>query len=90
MTDLNSSDLPTFHGPAAVADEEWRRVRALAERVATMEEAVATMVDPDRDTLARLDRARLKAARAAQRAQLADQLAEMLDAVRAERRRRSA
>ncbi len=52
-----------------------------------MEEAVAEMVDPDPDTLARLDRARVKAARAAQRAQLADELAQALEDMRAARRR---
>lgn len=70
-----------------VADDQWQRVRAMAERVATMEEAVAEMVDPDPDTLARLDRARVKAARAAQRAQLADELAQALEDMRAARRR---
>lgn len=53
-----------------------------------MEEAVAEMVDPDPDTLARLDRARLKAARAANRASLADALADHLDQVRSKRGRR--
>lgn len=54
-----------------------------------MEAAVAEMVDPDPDTLARLDRARVKAARAAQRATLADALADDLDDIRARRGHRS-
>lgn len=72
-------------GPDEVADKEWERVRTLAGKVARLEEAVAEMVDPDPDTLARLDRARLKAARAADRASLADALADHLDEIRARR-----
>lgn len=87
MGDLHSSDLPNFDGPAGVADEEWQRVRDLAERVVAIEEAVTMMVDPDPDTLARLDRARVKAARAIERARLADHLADVLESIRAERRR---
>lgn len=81
--DAGDADAPT------VGDAEWQRVRRLAERVAAFEEAVAEMVDPDPDSLARLDRARIKAARAAQRAQLADALAEHLADIRATRRRRT-
>lgn len=77
-------------GPDEVANAEWARVRALADRVAQLEEAVAEMPDPDPDTLARLDRARLKAARAADRASLADALADHLGEIRAHRRHRSA
>ncbi len=72
-----------------MADAEWQRVRTLAERLAELEAAAAEMVDPDPDTLARLDRARIKASRAAHRAQLADELAIHLDEIRAARRRRS-
>lgn len=72
-------------GAEGVADAEWARVRALADRVARLEEAVAEMPDPDPDTLARLDRARVKAARAAERASLADALADHLDGIRARR-----
>jgi hypothetical protein len=76
-------------GADEVADAAWARVRGLAEKVARMEAAVAEMVDPDPDTLARLDRARVKAARAAQRATLADALADDLDDIRARRGHRS-
>lgn len=76
-------------GPDEVANAEWARVRALAEKVALMEEAVAEMVDPDPDTLHRLDRARLKAARAAHRASLADALADHLEELRSRRGRSS-
>lgn len=72
-------------GADGVADQAWTRVRALAEKVAQLETAAAEMVDPDPDTLARLDRARLKAARAAQRASLADALADDLDGIRSRR-----
>ena len=77
-------------GADGVADAQWTRVRTLADRVTQLEEAVAEMVDPDADTLARLDRARVKAARAAERASLADALADHLDEIRASRRRGSA
>lgn len=72
-------------GADGVADAAWARVRSLADKVARLEEAVAEMPDPDPDTLARLDRARLKAARAAQRASLADALADHLGDIRARR-----
>lgn len=72
-------------GADGVADAAWARVRGLAEKVARLEAAVAEMVDPDPDTLARLDRARVKAARAAERASLADALADDLDDIRARR-----
>lgn len=72
-------------GADGVADEAWTRVRVLAEKVAQLEAAAAEMVDPDPDTLARLDRARYKAARAAQRASLADALADHLDEIRVKR-----
>ena len=73
-------------GADEVANAEWARVRALAERVAALEDAVAEMVDSDPDTLHRLDRARLKAARAADRAALADALADHLQDLRSRRR----
>jgi hypothetical protein len=83
----SSGDISGFDGGDGVADAQWQRVRAMAERVAALEEAVAEMIDPDPDSLARLDRARIKAARAAQRAKLADELAEALEDMRAARRR---
>jgi len=73
-------------GTFGVADGEWRRVREMADRLAVMEEAVAEMIDPDPDTLARLDRLRVKTARAVHRAKLADSLAEHLTDI-ADRRR---
>jgi hypothetical protein len=76
-------------GADGVADAAWARVRGLAERAARLEAAVAEMVDPDPDTLARLDRARVKAARATQRAALADALADDLDGIRARRGHRA-
>ncbi len=76
-------------GADGVADAAWARVRGLAEKVARLEAAVAEMVDPDPDTLARLDRARVKAARAAERAALADALADDLDDIRARRGHRT-
>jgi hypothetical protein len=76
-------------GADEVADAAWARVRGLAEKVARLEAAVAEMVDPDPDTLARLDRARVKAARAAQRAALADALADDLDDIRTRRGHRT-
>ncbi len=72
-------------GADGIADAAWTRVRALADKVAQLEAAAAEMVDPDPDTLARLDRARLKAARAAQRASLADALADDLGDIRSRR-----
>ncbi len=72
-------------GADGVANEAWARVRALADKVAQLESAAAAMVDPDPDTLARLDRARLKAARAAQRASLADALADHLGDINSRR-----
>lgn len=76
-------------GADEVADAAWARVRGLADKVTRLEAAVAEMIDPDPDTLARLDRARLKAARAAQRAALADALADDLDDIRARRGHRT-
>lgn len=87
MAAHSGGDISGFGGGDGVADEQWQRVRAMAERVAALEEAVAEMIDPDPDSLARLDRARIKAARAAQRAKLADELAAALEDMRAARRR---
>lgn len=76
-------------GADGVADQAWTRVRALADKVAQLEAAAAEMVDPDPDTLARLDRARYKAAKAAQRASLADALSDHLEEIRSRRVRQS-
>ena len=61
----------------AVADELWDRVRRLAERVARYEEADA-LGELDEEGRARLDALRVRAARAAERARLADHLADMV------------
>ena len=75
----------TAPGPDAVADAQWARVRALGARVAELEAQDAA--EPlDEDDRARLERARTRAARAAQRALLADALADRLAAVRPSRR----
>ncbi len=72
----------------AVADEQWERLRGLAERVARYEEADA-LGELDEDGRARLDALRLRAARAAERAQLADRLADLVAQARAAGRRRT-
>jgi hypothetical protein len=76
-------------GADSVADAQWDRVRALASTVARLEaqEAEAGLDD---DGEARLVRARLRAARAAERALLADQIADSLAEVRKTGRRTSA
>lgn len=64
-------------GADAVADIQWRRVRDLAqaaERLAALQAAG----DLDDDGEVRLARARLRAARAAERAVLADEIADRL------------
>jgi hypothetical protein len=61
----------------AVADELWERVRSLAERLARYEEAEA-VGELDEDGRARLGSLRVRAARAAERARLADELADEL------------
>jgi hypothetical protein len=71
-----------------VADEQWDRVRRLAERVARYEEADA-VGDLDEEGRARLGALRLRAARAAERARLADQLADLIAEARASGRRRT-
>jgi hypothetical protein len=72
-------------GPEAVADAQWARVRALGARVAALEARAAD--EPlDEEELARLVRARQRAARAAERAVLADHLADRLAEVRSRER----
>lgn len=61
----------------AVADELWRRVRGFAERIAAMEELEA-LGELDEHGQARLDSLRVRCARAADRAGLADELADRL------------
>jgi len=77
-------DLPAE--PDRVADELWARVRVLAARVERLTAAAdADGLGPD-DEL-RLERARVRLTRAAQRAQLADDLADQVAEVRLRRRR---
>ncbi len=61
----------------AVADELWERVRRLAERMARFEEADA-VGELDDEGRARLGALRVRAARAAERARLADELADQI------------
>ena len=67
-----------------VADELWGLVRRLAGRVAAMEEAAAAG-ELDEDGRARLDGLRLKCARAAARAGLADELSDRVAEARSHR-----
>lgn len=70
-----------------VADELWCRVRAMAARVATLEaaDAVGELDDEGRGRLAVL---RMRCSRAAERARLADELADRVADVRTRRARR--
>jgi hypothetical protein len=68
-------------GPDAVADAQWARVRALGATVARLERLAADG-QLDEDGLARLARARVRAARAAERAVLADAIADRLAELR--------
>ena len=70
--------------PDRVADDLWGRVRALAAQVERMR-AAAEEEPLEPDDAARLARARLRLARAAERAQLADRLADRVAEVRARR-----
>ena len=70
-----------------VADELWGRVRRLAARAAALEEAAA-VGELDDDGRARLDGLRLRCARAAARARLADDLSDRVAEVRAASARR--
>jgi len=69
-----------------VADELWDLVRRLAGRVAELEEADA-VGELDEDGRARLDGLRVRCARAAARAGLADELSDRVIEVRAQRDR---
>ena len=67
-----------------VADQLWEVVRTLAARTAALEEAEVAG-ELDEDGRARLDRLRLKCARAAARAGLADELSDRVAEVRSRR-----
>ena len=70
----------------AVADEMWERLRRLAERVAGFEEADA-VGELDEDGRARLANLRLRCSRAAERARLADEVADRVAEARTARTR---
>jgi hypothetical protein len=67
-----------------VADELWERVRMMAAKVAGLEAADA-LGELDEEGRGRLAVLRLRCARAAERAQLADALADQVAGVRATR-----
>jgi hypothetical protein len=72
---------PTREGAEAVADKQWQRVRDLArvaERLA-QEDAIGEL---DEGGQMRLARARIRAARATDRAILADELADRMAELR--------
>lgn len=66
---------------AHIADEMWGRVRELARRVGELERADG-LGELDDEGRARLDALRLRAARAARRAGLADELSDRLAGLR--------
>ncbi len=70
-----------------VADELWERVRTMAARVAHLEAAEA-LGELDEEGQGRLAVLRLRCSRAAERARMADDLADQMADVRAARRRR--
>ncbi|WP_217914492.1 hypothetical protein [Miltoncostaea marina] len=69
----------------AVADELWGRVRTMAARLAQLEaaDALGELDDEGRGRLAAL---RLRCSRAAERARMADELADRVAEVRSRRR----
>lgn len=68
----------------AVADALWERVRSMAERMARLEEADA-VGELDEEGQGRLAALRVRCSRAAERARLADELADRVADVRARR-----
>ncbi len=70
-----------------VADELWDRVRAMASRVASMEAADA-IGELDEDGRGRLAVLRMRCSRAAERAQLADALADRVADARSQQKAR--
>ncbi len=83
---LSGMPLNTASGPDAVADALWDRVRRLARLAEALGDADA-VGDLDEEGRARLLRARVRLSRAAARAQMADDLADQLAALRAVRDR---
>jgi len=78
---------PEQPGPEAVADAAWERVRELAGRAEALERLAAMDPDPDAELATRLARARERAGRAVDRAELADALADRLSEVERSRHR---
>jgi hypothetical protein len=78
---------PEQPGPEAVADAAWERVRELAGRAEALERLAATDPDPDAELAMRLARARERAGRAVDRAELADALADRLSELERSRHR---
>ena len=76
-----------MRGADGVADALWERVRDLSERADELLRAEAEG-RLDRNGEAHLDRIRIRLARAAQRAELADQLGDQLAAIDRARARR--
>jgi hypothetical protein len=74
-------DLGPTEGAEAVADQQWQRVRALAQVADRLERQEADG-GLDDDGEMRLARARIRAARAADRAMLADEIADRLAELR--------
>jgi hypothetical protein len=72
-------------GADGVADARWARVRELAGRAERLE-AADRLGELDEEGRARLDRLRLKAARAIDSARLADELADRLNGIARSRR----
>lgn len=73
--------------PQAVADHLWQRVRRLTEQLRQMESVAQEATDLSPDDAHRLDRTRLRLARALERAQLGDQLADRLNSLPTRARR---
>ncbi len=69
-----------------VADELWERVRTMASKVASLEAADA-LGELDEEGRARLAVLRMRCARAAERAQLADSLSDTVAEARSRRTR---
>lgn len=67
-----------------VADDAWRRVRDLAERMKRYEAAAA---DGDEEAAAQAERLRVRTARATEKAQLADGVADSLADITRRRKR---
>ena len=72
--------------PEVVADDLWGRVRALSRRTESLAQA-DRLGELEIDEQAKLDRLRVRLGRAVERAQLADRLADQLDAIDRERKR---